>query len=136
MIMSASEITELMESSSLDAVKVTAEEFNITLDFSVQSVALVDDILLSFLDRYNEQALEEQAVFTLCNLYGAYVGEVFRRNVGGDWVHEQKDNADFVFVSLHQHTYTFSGICYERLVNDSNTSIMKYFAIAMENAKQ
>ena len=39
------EITELMEQASADAILISLEEFNIHLDKSVDSVALIDDIL-------------------------------------------------------------------------------------------
>ena len=97
--MSPEELNKLMSDCAKDAVVAASSEFNITLDSSPESVTLVDDILLSFIDKYHDQALEDQAVFTICNIFGAYVGEILKNNIGGEWIYDQSNpNAPTVFV--------------------------------------
>ena len=84
MQMTSAELTDLMIDSAQNAITTTEEEFNITLDGSEQSIDLVDDVILNWLGRYKDQALENTAVFTICNIYGAYVGEIFRNKLGAN----------------------------------------------------
>ncbi len=137
MQMTREELHQLMADSAQNAIETTKEEFDIDLDNSPQSVALVDDILLSWIDKYKDQALEDAAVFTICNIYGAYVGEIFRKTIGGHWHYDESDEeAPYVLLEYAGRTYAFAGICYQRLVNDSQVSVENYFNQAVDNARQ
>lgn len=127
--MEQAELNQLMSSSAADAVKITAEEFNITLDYSVASISLLDDVLLSFIDRYQEEAQTDQALFTLANIYGAYMGEVYKKEYGGEWYLADSETSS-VMLTLGEKSFAFAGICYERLAKDQKTSVLKYFALA------
>jgi len=130
--MKQAELATLMEECSVDAVRTAEQEFDVTLDFSKESVSKVDDILLSFLDKYQDRALEDSAVFTICNIYGAYLGECYRKLAGGHWRYEDTDpEAPFVVLDVADRSYAFAGICYERLVNNSNISAALYFEQAL-----
>ena len=134
MQMTSAELTQLMIDSAQNAITTTEEEFKIVLDGSEESLDLVDDVILSWLGRYKDKALEENAVFTICNIYGAYVGEIFRHKVGGDWNYDESDpDAPYVVLNYAGNTYAFAGICYQRLVNDSQISIKNYYEQALAN---
>jgi hypothetical protein len=131
------ELQQLMTDSASDAAKVSQEEFSLDLDFSPDSVAKIDDMLLAFVDKYKAQALEDKHVFTLCNVFGAYVGEIFRNLVGGTWRYDNSNpNAPYVLLEYGEHSYAFAGVCYERLVNDSSISVKQYFDQAVANCTQ
>jgi hypothetical protein len=137
MHMSREELTQLMADSAQNAIVTTKEEFNLELDNSVKSIQLVDDVILSWIDKYKDMALEDNAVFTICNLYGAYVGEIFRHQVGGNWRYDLSDpDAPHVLLDCAGKSYAFAGICYQRLVNDSQVSVKNYFDQAVENNQQ
>ncbi|TDF42075.1 hypothetical protein EYS14_04355 [Alteromonadaceae bacterium M269] len=137
MEMTNAELTELMVDSAKNAVTTTLSEFNLELDGSIESVAKVDDVILSWIDKYKDQALEDNSVFTICNIYGAYIGEIFRKTIGGNWHYDQSDEkAPYVVLEYGGKSYAFAGICYQRLVNDSEISVQDYFNKAMENSKQ
>lgn len=130
-------LNQLMRESADDAIRTSREEFGIELDYSPDSISLVDTIILKFLDTYNEQALEDKAVFTLCNIYGAYIGETFRKLAGGQWQYNlQNEEAPSIMLMYQEKTFAFAGICYERLVNDSNISVKRYFDEALGGATQ
>ena len=133
--MTPKELEELMSDCAENAVKTAKDEFAVTLDFSKQSIAYVDDLLLSFIDKYHDQVLEDEAVFTICNIFGAYTGETMRRFVGSSkWIYDQSNpNAPYVLLGVGENTYAFAGICYERLVNNSETSVREYFTKALAN---
>lgn len=134
--MSPEELNTLMQNCAKDAVVAAQQEFDIVLNNTPESVALVDDILLSFIDKYHDQALEDQAVFTICNIFGAYVGEIVKAQLDGEWVYDQTNpNAPTVFLKVGDNTYAFAGICYERLVNDSQISVNAYYQQALSNHK-
>jgi len=134
--MSPEELNTLMQDCAKDAVVAAQQEFDIVLDNTTESITLVDDILLSFIDKYHDQALEDQAVFTICNIFGAYVGEILKAQVDGEWVYDQSNpSAPTVFLKVGDNTYAFAGICYERLVNDSQISVNAYYQQALANHK-
>ncbi|GAB55217.1 hypothetical protein GPUN_1086 [Glaciecola punicea ACAM 611] len=47
------------------------------MDCSIESLAIVDITIENYLDTFKALALEDKAVFTLSNIYGAYIGAVF-----------------------------------------------------------
>ena len=96
MQMTQEELTQLMIDSAQNAIETTKQEFGVILDETEQSLSLVDDVILSWLGKYESQALEDNAVFT----------------------------------------YAFAGICYQRLVNDSQISVKNYFDHAVANNVQ
>ena len=135
--MELEELNVLMQDSAENAVQSTSKEFGLQPDGTPESILLVDDTLLSYLDKYQDSALEDEAVFTLCNIYGAYVGEVFKKYVGGQWRYDTSDEkAPYVVLDYAGHSYAFAGICYQRLVNDSSISVKAYFDKAVENNRQ
>lgn len=134
--MTPEELNKLMSDCAKDAAQASSTEFSIELDSSPSSIRLVDDILLAFIDKYHDQALEDEAVFTLCNIFGAYIGEVLKAQIGGEWVYDQSNpDAPSVFLKIGDNTYAFAGICYERLVNDSQISVYSYYEQALNNHK-
>ncbi len=137
MRMTREELNELMADSAQNAIKTTQEEFQIELDNSPDSISKVDDVLLNWIGRYKDQALEDKAVFTLCNIYGAYIGEIFKVLVGGEWTYDEANpDAPYVLLEYAGKSYAFAGICYQRLVNDSTISVKKYFDKAVSNSTQ
>ena len=131
------ELEQLMADSAKDAVETSQDMFSTELDFSADSIILVDNLLLAFVDRFKDQALEDNAVFTLCNIYGAYIGEVMRSLIGGKWRYDDSNKtAPFVVLDVGEYSYAFAGICYERLVNDSQVSVKAYFDQALANNTQ
>lgn len=137
MQMTNEELTQLMVDSAQNAIETTQQEFGVALDGTEQSLAQVDDVILSWLGKYKDQALEDSAVFTICNIYGAYVGEIFRQKVGGNWNYdESQSDAPYVVIEYAGNTYAFAGICYQRLVNDSHISVKNYVEQALANNSQ
>lgn len=135
--MTREELEQLMADSAENAIETTKDEFELVLDGSPDSIALVDDVILSWIDKYKDQALEDNAVFTICNIYGAYIGEIFRHLVGGHWRYDETDpDAPYVVLEYAGKSYAFAGICYQRLVNDSQVSVKNYFDQAVQNNAQ
>ncbi|MDC0603185.1 hypothetical protein OAP14_09205 [Aliiglaciecola sp.] len=137
MRMTQEELDQLMADSAQNAIETTKDEFDIELDGSVNSIALVDDVILNWIGKYKDQALEDNAVFTICNIYGAYVGEIFKAAIGGSWRYDESDqDAPYVVVEYAGKSYAFAGVCYQRLVNDSQIHVADYFNQAVGNSAQ
>lgn len=135
--MQQQELEVLMKDSAANAVETAQSEFSVTLDYTRDSVKLVDDVILMFVEKFQDKALEDTAVFTICNIYGAYLGEVFKKQVGGAWRYDDSNpDAPYVLLDVGDNSYAFAGICYERLVNDSQISVYNYFEQALHNKTQ
>lgn len=78
-------IAERMAEDAANAVTLTEEYFTKRLDFSEESVQLVEE-LVDDMHYTLPQGKTPQNVALLSELWGAYIGEVFRRNVGGEWI--------------------------------------------------
>ncbi|QCZ93591.1 hypothetical protein [Salinimonas iocasae] len=135
--MQQQELEVLMKDSAANAVETAQSEFSVILDYTRDSVKLVDDVILMFVEKFQDRALEDTAVFTICNIYGAYLGEVFKKQVGGAWRYDDSNpDAPYVLLDVGDNSYAFAGICYERLVNDSQISVYNYFEQALHNKTQ
>lgn len=111
-----------------DVVGISYEIFQIELDYSVDSIVFVDDLLLVFVVQYYDQVFEDEVVFIFCNIYGVYIGEVMWVLVGGQWCYDIFDElVFFVVLDVGEYFYVFVGICYECLVNDSVVLVKVYF---------
>ena len=134
--MNQNELNQLMIDSANNAVETSQQEFSIQLDFSQASLVHIDTIITGFLERFENQALEPKAVFTICNILGAYIGETFKKIAGGEWLYDDTNpDAPSVYLAHNNHTYAFAGICYEKLVNDSGIDINRYALDALGDSK-
>ncbi|MFM0649259.1 hypothetical protein PQR14_33490 [Paraburkholderia bryophila] len=80
-------IQKTAEAYSLDAVDFSAKQFGIKLDWSDASIANVEKALAQMSSSYvntSPRPTDEQ-VMSFAKGYGSYVGEVYRRNHGGEW---------------------------------------------------
>lgn len=135
MSVSSSELKQLMADTAADASAYAAEEFAVTLDQSVASIETVDQLILQAREKYGQDIHNSKMIFTLCNMFGAYVGEIFRNQYGGTWVYDASDNqAPSVFLQKGEYTFAFAGIIYQRLVNDQTLSVRRYYEEAVTNA--
>lgn len=133
--MEQQELNELMTQSANDAVTLADTEFKLTLDFSEKSIIEIDSIIVGFLDKYKAMALEDKAIFTICNLFGAYIGQTFLNIKQGQWIYDQtNEDAPSVFMTSGGHSFAFAGICYKKLVEDSSISVNDYFKQAILSA--
>ncbi|KMT66586.1 hypothetical protein [Catenovulum maritimum] len=135
--MNQAEITKLMEESSQDAVQYIKSEYDVELDFSLESISLIDKAILWSMAKLKDEQDKEKFIFVVCNMFGAYIGETFKKHIGGEWLYDETDpEAPSVYLAFSGKTYAFAGICYEKLINDVNTSVKKYFDLAISNVTQ
>ncbi|MEM5314755.1 hypothetical protein [Paraburkholderia sp. JHI869] len=80
-------IQKIAEACSLDAVDFSAKQFGIKLDLSDASIANVEKALAQMSSSYASTSPKptDEQVMAFAKGYGSYVGEVYRRNHGGEW---------------------------------------------------
>jgi len=76
-----------------DVVALVEEFEGVTLDYSVESLEVIDRIL----GRFHEEGVEFEEVEATCFSFGCYVGEVFVRNAGATWRMAGRQEEEEVF---------------------------------------
>lgn len=80
-------ITEISEAYALDAVDFLREHARIDLDWTEKSIERMETVLASMHRSYlsGKPRPPEDKVMEFARMFGSYVGEVIRRNHGGEW---------------------------------------------------
>ena len=88
---------DMMVAYAEDGVEYAQQTFGVTLDYSEQSVHVVEDILAElheaakpkgFIAKLLKQGVSEEITDQLGKMLGGYVGEVMRKEWGGEWTLE------------------------------------------------
>ncbi|MDX3772775.1 hypothetical protein QE250_01460 [Chromatiaceae bacterium AAb-1] len=130
------ELNQLMQAATNDAITYAAEEHRITLDNSLSSLSRLDTILSELHQREKQQKHSDELIFTLCNIFGAYVGTLFINSLGGEWRHNAEQSVPSVYVQYADKEFPFASICYHKIVTDNTISLTDYVTQAMTNAMQ
>lgn len=135
--MNKQELTDLMKATAQDAVTYAAEEHQVLLDFSLDSLSKVDEILSELFLRQQEQRHADDLLFTLSNVFGAYTGEVFINHVGGDWYYDESTpDAPYICVRYNGKEFPFASLVYHQIARTPSASLRNYVGQAMNNAMQ
>ena len=135
--MTPSELSELMLQSAQDAVSYAQEEHHVTLDLSLESLPLVDVLLSSVAHQQKKQPLSDAHMFALCNIFGAYLGQVFLSVVGGQWLHQTFDeNAPYVSLNYNNKEFPLASLVYHKVTKNADLSVKEYISQAISNAMQ
>ncbi len=135
--MQSQELSTLMQQSAADAVGYAAEQHQLTLDYSLDSLHQVDQLLSRLHQDQQSKPHSSELLFTLCNIIGAYIGEVFIRHVGGQWQNNTADeSAPYIAVGFGDKEFPFASVCYHKIVNHDSISLQDYLRQARENATQ
>lgn len=131
-----SEAAELMADYANDAVETARDKFRMDLDYSLESIDSLDLILESqfastptgwqMLYRFRPS---KRKLRTLSKMWGGYLGEVIRRQWGGQWVEPAEGPFKGGLTLLVQGTM-LSPIAraHKHLVNGSEASVSVYVA--------
>ena len=135
--MQPTELDQLMQQSAADAVNFASEEHQIVLDYSLESLALVDDLLTTMARQQQQKPLSDAHMFALCNIFGAYLGQVFSSIVGGHWVHQDADeNAPYVSLNYNNREYPLASLVYHKVCKNADLSVADYVRQAISNSMQ
>jgi len=135
--MQTNEISKLMADAARDAVGYVAEQHQLQLDYSLASLQDVDTVLATLHQHQQQQSHSVELLFTLCNIIGAYIGEVFINNYGGNWHNNTADNAaPYISVQLSDKEFPFASVCYHKITQDDTIRIADYVKQAAANVMQ
>jgi hypothetical protein len=135
--MQPNEISTLMQGAANDAVSYVAEQHQQQLDFSLASLEQIDTVLATLHQQQQQQRHSAELLFTLSNILGAYIGEVFIANYGGFWLNNTADNAaPYISVQLSDKEFPFASVCYHKITQDNSISTADYVKQAAANAMQ
>ncbi|GMA97773.1 hypothetical protein [Pelosinus sp. IPA-1] len=133
------EIQEQMSSLANTAVRY-AQKFNEKLDFSRESIKVVEEILeYYFQDLQNCAADEkpsEEQVWSMALIWGAYIGEVMRRELGPDyiWSNEEKfeeKTPHILKVGKSQCAFPINKV-HKRLLNGPEDNIVSFVDVLID----
>ncbi|PTB98334.1 hypothetical protein C9975_10810, partial [Thalassospira xiamenensis] len=111
------ELDELMTQLASDAEVFAEKEYEMTLAKNVASFRDVDDLVDRVVARAESDVLDDKALFTLANVFGAYVGEIVKAEIGGVWVYDTSDaHAPAVYLALGDKQFPFASMVYQRLI--------------------
>ncbi len=135
--MNPNELAELMLQSAKDAVSYAQEDHQVTLDLSLESLPLVDVLLSSIAHQQQKQRMSDAHMFALCNIFGAYLGQVFLSIVGGQWVHQTGDEtAPYVSLNYNNKEFPLASLVYHKVTKNPDLSVNDYVRQAISNAMQ
>ena len=131
-------ITERMIALAEAAVERAREEFNVNLTFSKRSIIVVEKILGQLHDRYaaprsrtRAKPSEAEAELAVASyLFGAYLGEVFRRHWGGQWrMFRSPSFEPLPSLNVRGLKIFPSSKAYKRLVDGPQDNVADYFRV-------
>lgn len=122
-------LTKMTQSAAAEAVARAGSEFKVDLDFTEASIAKVESIAARL---YQGNALSEPQREEWSKLLGVYVGEVARRNHGGEWL-IPKDGpfAGALVLQTKQGQSSPPSKVYKRLTNGEEDNLEFYYKVMM-----
>ena len=131
------QLNTLMADAANDAVNYINENFERQVSLSQDDLDMVDNAIAQLAIEHIQNPLSDEKLYTVCSIMGAYVGEVFKQIVGGEWFMDQSvPDAPFVVLNYAGKSFPFASICYEKLSNDQNISVAKYYELALGGLTQ
>lgn len=114
----------------LDAVDHAKASFGVALDWSDGSIANVETILARLHADYvkSKAQISDDVVAMIAKAYGSYIGEVYRRNHGGEWGMMTLDGLDFPAVKARSGAAFWPiGRVTNRIKNGSGDNVAFYY---------
>lgn len=128
------ELNLLMTEAAQDGVKYINENFEKQVSLTIEHLGMVDMALNKLAIQHIQSPLRDEELFAACSILGAFVGEVFKNTAGGEWFMDRSiPDAPFVVLNYAGRSYPFASICYEKIANDQQISLEKYFQLALGN---
>lgn len=123
-------IQKVAEADALDAVDYSKRQFGISLDWTDASILNVEKALGFFHSSYmttTPRPTEEQ-VMSFAKAYGSYVGEVYRRNHGGQWGLANLNGQKFPgFLTKNRTSFWPWARAFNRIIQGPENNIADYY---------
>ncbi len=123
-------LNERIEEQVQEAVKITDAYFFTDLDFSPESLEKIEEL---FEDVNSSWPYGEnpESISKFSNLWGCYLGEVFRRHHGGEWSIWEDSSGKTLALSSTNTDMTIFPLdkVHKRFVNGPEDSIWAYYRV-------
>jgi len=129
---------EIMAAYAANAVNFAHSNFGISLDFSVESIEQVESMAnrlfhtrpKGFIAKLFRKQPSDNDVQNVCKMLGAYIGEVYRQNKGGEWEINHDQQAIGLLVG---DTWIFPlAKVLKRITNGKKDNLSEYFATIVD----
>jgi hypothetical protein len=143
--MSEPTIASMMNEFAHNAVGFAQDQYQINLDYSDESIQAVEkilDILHQELPRnesgeISEEASVQDTVDAICNMFGGYVGEVIRRQYGGEWkVETIMSDQPMVCLQVGGNYISPPAKVYKRLATGSGDDLWFYYQVVRQKIEE
>ena len=128
-----SEIQQIAEASAQQAVGFAQGQLGIILDFSDESIRRLEGSLNRLHSSLKADRPSEEQVFSIAQMLGSYLGEVFRRNHGATWGMVTLNGDRFPGMSRTSDGLEFWpwGRLRNRIINGPEDNVWHYYYILM-----
>jgi hypothetical protein len=138
-------ITDMMVAYGQDAVDMARNNFSETLDYSERSVETVerclgklhDSLPKGFFGRLLGRGPSADEIHTVAKMFGGYIGEVFRKHHGGDWVLEPDETTSvpaLTVVCPDGGRFFPPAKAHKRIVNGQEDNVWGYYQVLTGDA--
>jgi len=135
-----------VEALAQSAITHAQQQFNVRLDFSPRSVEHVEEILgklhalipQSRLSRIFNPRPDFHDVARIANSYGAYVGEIIRRECGGQWETTEVCGCENILVLRIRSDFTLMPTTktWNRLTMGPSESVLNYYNRSLQRSAE
>jgi len=118
-----------------EAVKFAKQSYDVVLDWSDSSVSDLERLLETFYRQKLDAGADEKKVAQVGAVFGSYVGEVFRRNHGGQWGFITRDEERFPGMRANRSGQLFWpwGRVQHRLSNGPADNVADYYRLIVHD---
>ena len=135
--MNTQELNELMKESALDAISYVHGTHGKDITLCQKDLATIDLVLTKLAVEHMQQPISDQDLFTASSILGAFVGELFKTTVGGEWfMDESPSGAPYVVLNYAGKSFAFTSMCFEKIAKTPEVSVARYFELAIGGATQ
>ena len=129
--MNSEDINEAMRECAKAATIYSQDEMDHCLTSDISSIYSVEKILGQLHEKIvlsNNDPIDPETVVTLSNLYGGFLGELFRLFLGGEWrILEEDSDAPSIVLSFQGLDYPFPSRVFHRLLGGEHNNVATYF---------
>lgn len=117
-----------------DAVDHARSNFGVTLDFSEGSVRVLEELVGRQHDEYAKgNTPDEEGLETFCKMWGAYLGEVIRKQHGGEWtVASEGPFAGAYLLTIGDTQMSPPSKIYKRIVDGPEDNLEHYYQVMIQ----
>ena len=117
-------LERIFKEASLRAVIFSKKNLGINLDFTEESLGIVDEILEVFHKANEAEEVDDDRLLDLSMTFGGYLGEVISKNIGGDW---DENDGKMIFLKVNEKNVFPLNIIYKRINIGERASVERWY---------